>query len=148
MNATSCTRSQTRDGSVPRTWGTPHPLLVRAVKRPRTGSANLAGKMRRNAAGRQASNSISAVIEVVVAEFMDSLRSTGEGALPLVLALRPELPTRGVAEDDAEFARRERLQSTAERRFFRTIEPALRDALTRVFTLATRAGRRANVGAR
>jgi hypothetical protein len=89
-----------------------------------------------NAYGLQASSNISAVIEGVVAGFLDSLRSTGEGTLPLILAIRPELSTQDIAEDDPEFARCERLQSAAERRFFKTIEPALRAALVRVLTSA------------
>jgi hypothetical protein len=70
---------------------------------------------------------------------MDSLRSTGEGVLPIVLALRPELSMRGVAESDREFARRGRRQSAAEKQFFRTIEPDLREALTSVLGDAVRA---------
>jgi hypothetical protein len=72
---------------------------------------------------------------------MDTLQSTGEGTLPLLLAIHPELSTENVAEHDPEFVRRERLQSAAETRFFRTIEPALRGALTHVLTAATRDGR-------
>ena len=128
MNAKSCT-DETRDGSGPRTRRTPHPHTLRMVRRPAKGS---------NACGPQASGNISAVIEGVAAGFLDSLRSTGEGTLPLILAIRPELSTQDIAEDDPEFVRRERLQSAAERRFFKTIEPALRCVLTHVLTVASR----------
>jgi hypothetical protein len=79
---------------------------------------------------------------------MDSLRSMGEGALPLVLAIRPELSTQDIAEDDPQFARRERLQGAAERRFFKTIEPPLRAALVRVLTSAAHDLRHAHGDAR
>jgi hypothetical protein len=70
---------------------------------------------------------------------MDSLQSAGEGVLPIVLALQPELSTLDIPESDAEFARRERCQSAAERRFFRTIEAALRDALGTILARAAHA---------
>jgi hypothetical protein len=92
----------------------------------------------RDRAGKPASNSLSPVIRSVVADFVHSLRSTGEGALPLVLAICPELSTQDIAEDGPDFARRERLQSAAERRFFKRIEPPLRAALVRLLTSAAR----------
>src|SRR5258706_119132 len=144
MNTKSCTQPRTRDGGASRSAGSPQPRPLRVAERPRAGVANLASTMFRNGAGSRASTSLSPVIRSVVADFVDSLRSTGEGALPLVLTIRPELSTQDIAEDDPEFARRERLQSAAERRFFRAIEPALRAALIRVLTLATRNLRRAN----
>jgi len=113
--------------------------------RSRPSSAN---RRFRSGASRRAPNSLSPVIRSVVAGFVDSLRSTGEGALPLVLAIRPELSTQDIAEDGPEFARRERLQSAAERRFFKTIEPALRAALIRVLTPAARNLRHAHGGMR
>jgi len=100
--------------------------------------------MFRSRAGKRTSSNLSPIIRGVVADFIDSLGSIGEGALPLVLAIRPELSTQDIAEDGQEFARRERLQSAAERRFFKTIEPALRAALFRVLTSAARDFRHAN----
>jgi hypothetical protein len=88
------------------------------------------------------------IIAAVVDEYMDSLRSTGEGALPIVLALRPELSMRGVPESDGEFARRGRRQNAAETRFFRAIEPDLRQALTTILGDAVRAADGVNRGPR
>jgi hypothetical protein len=127
MNAKVCTGPETRESSASRSMGPRHPR-----QRP---SAN---RTFRNGVGRRTSNSLSPVIRSVVADFVESLRSTGEGALPLVLAIRPELSTQDIAEEGPEFARRERLQSAAERRFFKTIEPLLRAALARVLTSAAR----------
>jgi hypothetical protein len=79
---------------------------------------------------------------------MDSLQSAGEGVLPIVLMLQPELSTRGIAESDAEFARRGRRQSAAEKRFFRTIEVALRDALGAILDRAAHAAITGNAGLR
>jgi hypothetical protein len=93
---------------------------------------------------KRASTNLSRIIRSVVADFVDSLRSTGEGALPLVLAIRPELSTQDIPETGPEFGRRERLLSAAERRFFKTIEPSLREALVRVLTSAARDFRDAN----
>jgi hypothetical protein len=70
---------------------------------------------------------------------MHSLQSTGEGVLPIVLTLQPELSTRGLAESDAEFARRGRRQTLAEKRFFRSIETALRDAMGGILDRAAHA---------
>lgn len=84
-------------------------------------------------------NVLSPIVHQVVEGFMDSLRSAGEGVLPIVLVLQPELSTNGVAESDAEFARRGRRQSVAERRFFRSIEVALRDALGTILDRAAHA---------
>jgi hypothetical protein len=137
MNAKSCTQPETRDGGASRSTGSRHP-------RPRPRSANSADRMSRSGSGRRASNTLSPVIRSVVAGFLDSLRSTGAGALPLVLAIRPELSTQDIAEDGPEFARRERLLSAAERRFFKTIEPPLRAALVRVLISAARAFKNAN----
>lgn len=136
MNAKSCTQPTTRNGSASRSGS----------RRPRPGqrSANLGERVFRGRAGKRASDSLSPVIRSVVADFVDSLRSTGEGALPLVLAIRPELSTQDLAEDGPEFARRERLLSAAERRFFKTIVPPLRAALVRVLTSAARDFRHAN----
>jgi hypothetical protein len=100
--------------------------------------------MCRGRGGKRASTNLLPVIRSVVADFVDTLRSTGEGALPLVLAIRPELSTQRIAEDRPEFARRERLLSAAERRFFKTIEPPLREALVRVLTSAARDFRHVN----
>jgi len=129
MTAKSCTEEMRdgRGGKRTRPTAYPHPLRI--ARRPANGSG---------ACGAQRSGNISAVIEGVATEFLDSLRFTGEGTLPLILALRPELSTQGIAEDDPEFVRRERLQSAAERRFFKKIEPALRGALTHVLTVACR----------
>jgi hypothetical protein len=87
MNAKSCLQRTTSEGSASR-------------------FANSA--IFRGGAGRHASNGLSSVINDVVAGFMDSLRSTGQGALPLVLAIRPERSTENVAESDPDFVRRER----------------------------------------
>jgi len=100
--------------------------------------------MFRGRARKRVSTNLSPVIRSVVADFVDSLRSTGEGALPLVLAIRPELSAQDIAEDSPEFARRERLLSAAERRFFKMMEPTLRVALVRVLTSAARDFRHAN----
>jgi hypothetical protein len=78
---------------------------------------------------RQLLNALSPIVHQVLEGFMDSLQSTGEGVLPIVLVLQPELSTCGIPESDAEFARRGRRQAAAEERFFRTIEAALRNAL-------------------
>jgi hypothetical protein len=77
---------------------------------------------------------------------MDSLKSDGEGVLPIVLALQPDLSTNGIPESDAEFARRDSRQSAAERRFFRTIEATLRDALETILDRAARAAMRKIAG--
>jgi hypothetical protein len=77
---------------------------------------------------------------------MDSLKSDGEGVLPIVLALQPDLSTIRIPETDAEFARRERRQSAAERRFFRTIEATLRDALETILDRAAHAEMRRRAG--
>lgn len=119
MNAKSCNRPETRDGSASR-------------------SSNSTKGMSRGRARKRVSTNLSPVIRSVVANFVDSLRSTGEGALPLVLAIRPELSTQDIPENGPEFARRELLLSAAERHFFKTIEPSLRAALVRVLTSAVR----------
>jgi hypothetical protein len=132
MNAKSCTQpTTTRNGGSASRSGSRRP-------RPRQRSGNLAAEVSRDRAGKRVSNSLSPVIRSVVADFVDSLRSTGEGALPLVLAISPDLSTQDIAEDGPEFARRERLQSAAERRFFKRIEPPLRAALVRLLTSAAR----------
>ncbi len=125
MNAKSCKRPETRDGSASR-------------------SSNSTKGMFRGRGRKRASTNLSPVIRSVVADFVDSLRSTGEGALPLVLAIRPELSTQEIPENGREFVRRVRLLSAAERRFFKTIEPPLRVALVRVLTSAARDFRHAN----
>src|SRR4051794_35802910 len=89
--------------------------------------------------GRHPLKDLSPIVHQVIEGFMESLQSTGEGVLPIVLLLQPELSTHGIAESDAEFARRGRRQSAAERRFFRTIEAALRDAVETILDRATRA---------
>lgn len=124
MNAKSCKRPETSDGGASRSPSTKGMCRGRARKR--------------------ASTNLAPIITSVVAGFVDSLRSTGEGALPLVLAIRPELSIKSIAEDCPEFARRERLLSAAERRFFKTIEPPLRAALVRVLSSAARDFRNAN----
>lgn len=88
---------------------------------------------------RRSLNAISPIVHQVVEGFMDSLQSTGEGVLPIVLALQPELSTLGIPESDAEFARRERRQSAAEKRFFKTIEATLRDAIGTILGRAAHA---------
>jgi hypothetical protein len=128
MNAKRCTE-ETRDGGRARTRRTPPPHTLRIARRPAKGPSPC---------GPQASGDISAIIEGVATGFLDSLRFMGEGTLPLILAIRPELSTQDIAEDDPEFVRRERLQSAAERRFFKAIEPALRSALRHVLTVASR----------
>jgi hypothetical protein len=70
---------------------------------------------------------------------MDSLQSTGEGVLPIILALQPDLSTLGIPESDAEFTRRERRQTAAEKRFFRTIDAALRHAMETILNSAAHA---------
>jgi hypothetical protein len=62
------------------------------------------------------------------------MQSGGEGLLPLVLALNPQLSTAGLSEDDSEFDRIGRNQSAAEMRLFKQVEPALRQTITRVLT--------------
>jgi hypothetical protein len=91
---------------------------------------------------------MSAVITAVVDDYIDSLRTTGEGVLPIALALRPQLSMRGIAEGDAEFARRGRRQTAAEQQFFRAIEPELRQALTSILSNAVRAATGASRGSR
>jgi hypothetical protein len=91
---------------------------------------------------RQRMKALTPVVHQVVDGFIDSLKSDGEGVLPIVLALQPGLSTIGILESDAEFARRGRRQSAAERRFFRTIEATLRDALERILDGAARAAMR------
>src|SRR4051794_14506141 len=59
---------------------------------------------------RRPTHALSPIVHQVVEGFMDSLQSTGEGVLPIVLLLQPELSTHGIAESDAEFARRGRRQ--------------------------------------
>lgn len=109
-----------------------HPRRVQATRAARK-------TVRSKDAARQSVNALSPVVHEVVEGFMDSLRSNGEGVLPIVLALQPELSTRGIAESDTEFAVRERRQSAAEKRFFRTIEAALRDAMGTILNCAARA---------
>jgi hypothetical protein len=125
MNAKSCKRPETGDGGASRSSNST--------------KGTFSGRAR-----KRASTNLAPVIRSVVAGFVDSLRSTGEGALPLVLAIRPELSTQDIAEGGQEFARRERLLSAAERRFFKTIEPPLREALVRVLTWAARDFRHTN----
>jgi hypothetical protein len=91
-------------------------------------------------------NALSPIIHQVVEGFMDSLQSAGEGVLPIVLALRPELSTRGVRESDAEFVRRERRQSAAEKQFFRTMEAAIREAIGIVLVRAAHAALSSGAG--
>jgi hypothetical protein len=93
-------------------------------------------------------SALSPIVRHVVEGFIDSLQSTGEGVLPIVLMLQPELSTRGIAENDAEFARRERRQSTAEKWFFRTIEAALRDAIGTILDRAAYAAVSGGAGLR
>jgi hypothetical protein len=88
---------------------------------------------------RQSLNALPRIVHQVVEGFVESMQSNGEGVLPIVLVLQPELSTRGIPESDAEFARRGRRQSAAEKRFFRTIEPALRDALGTILDRAAHA---------
>jgi len=76
------------------------------------------------------SNIVSGVVDGLVAQ----MQSGGEGLLPLVLALNPHLGADGLDEADPEFDRRGRAQSAAERRFFRQVKPALRNAITAVLT--------------
>jgi hypothetical protein len=135
MNAKSCLQ-RTKEGRPSRSTGSRRPFPPDACRRSRESSANSA--IDRRGAGRRGSYGLSSVIDDVVAGFMDSLRSTGEGALPLVLAIRPKLSMQGVGEADCESVGRESLQSAAKSRFFKAIEPALRGALTRVLTVATR----------
>jgi hypothetical protein len=97
---------------------------------------------------RQLLNVLSPIVHQVVEGFMDLLQSTGEGVLPIVLVLQPELSTSGIAESDAEFVRRGRRQSTAEKRFFRTIEAALRDAMGTILDRAAHAAVRGGAGLR
>ena len=123
------TRSQSREaGGAPPTETT----------RRRLGQATDGGQetLRSQQPARQPVKALSPIVHQVVDGFMDSLQSTGEGVLPIVLVLQPELSTSGVAESDAEFARRERRQTAAERRFFRTIEAALRGAMETVLSRA------------
>jgi hypothetical protein len=110
---------------------------VKTAKGIRVGSA-IKGS-RASGAFHQDPDNLASIIAAVVDGFMDSLLSTGEGVLPIVLALRPELSMRGIAESDSEFARRGRRQSAAEKQFFRTIEPDLRQALTSILGDAVRA---------
>jgi hypothetical protein len=91
-------------------------------------------------------DTLSLLVHQVVEGFMDSLESTGEGVLPIVLALQPELSTDGIPESDAEFTRRERRKTGAEIRFFRTIEAALRDAMQTILDRAAHAAMRRRAG--
>jgi hypothetical protein len=91
---------------------------------------------------RQPTTALSLVVHQVVEGFLDALQSTGEGVLPIVLLVQPELSTDGIAESDVEFARRGRRQTAAERRFFRTIEATLRDAMETIFDGAARVAMR------
>ena len=88
---------------------------------------------------RQSFDAVPRIVHRVVEGFMESLQSTGEGVLPIVLMLRPELSTLGIPESDAEFARRGRRQTAAEKRFFKTIETVLRDALGTILDRAAHA---------
>jgi hypothetical protein len=124
MNGRSCLQSTDREGSALRCTRSRRPSPLRATERSQSGSANRGSGSVRGGSGSPTSNPLSPVIQGVVAGLMDTLQSTGEGTLPLLLAIHPELSTENVAESDPEFVRRERLQSAAETRFFRTIEPA------------------------
>jgi hypothetical protein len=75
-------------------------------------------------------------VRQVVSGLIAQMQSGGEGVLPIVLALQPELIANGVREDDPEFDRLGRYQSAAEARFFKQIEPALRKAITGVLSVA------------
>jgi len=98
------------------------PRTIQAMSRQRTA-------MRSKLPSCALSKALSSTIRHVVDGCIDSLQSNGEGVLPILLVLQPDLSTRGIPESDAEFARRGRRQSAAERRFFRTIEAALRESL-------------------
>jgi len=100
--------------------------------------------MRSKESMHQTANALSSVVHQVVGAFIDSLQATGEGVLPIVLALQPELSTHGIPESDFEFTRRGRRQTAAERRFFRTIETTLRAAMETILNRAVHAaiGRR------
>ena len=67
---------------------------------------------------------------------IEQMRSDGEGVLPIVLALHPELLATRVGENDAAFDYIGRQQSAAELRFFRQIEPSLRKVITAVLSVA------------
>lgn len=124
-----------------RATGLSHASTVKRAKPVRAGS-------RASGAFRGEPTNISGVIAAVVDGFIDSLQSNGEGVLPVVLALRPQLSMRGIAESDAKFARLGRRQSAAEQQFFRTIEPKLREVLTSILGDAVRAATYPNRGPR
>jgi hypothetical protein len=75
-------------------------------------------------------------VRQVVDGLIAQMRSEGEGVLPIVLALRPELLAAGVSENDPSFDRFGRQQSAAESRFFKRVEPSLRKAITAVLSVA------------
>ena len=128
MNPTRPSRSHSRQTSAALT-STTRRRPIQATDRMRRIRKPIVEAVGSKVPARQFLNALSPIVHEVVDGFMDSLQSTGEGVLPIVLVLQPELSTRGIAESDAEFARRGRRQSAAEKRFFRTIEVALRDAM-------------------
>lgn len=132
---------QSAVGSVTLATRLSHPTTVKRTKSGPAGS-------RASSAFHAEPMNMPGVIAAVVDGFIDSLQSNGEGVLPIVLALRPQLSMRGIAESDVEFARRGRRQSAAERQFFGTIEAELRQALTRILSDAVRAETGANQGPR
>jgi hypothetical protein len=130
MNPTRPTQSQRKASTAP--TGAAHLRPVQAEN----GRRN---DVRSKEPARQSLNALPRIVHQVVEGFVESMQSTGEGVLPIVLVLRPELSTRGIPESDAEFARRGRRQSAAEKRFFRTVEAALRDALGTILDRAAHA---------
>src|SRR4051794_20587378 len=111
MNSIHPVRSQSREVRGATQTETTHRHPVQAAD----GRRNA---VRSKEPARQSLKALSPVVHQVVEGFMDSLQSTGEGVLPIVLMLRPELSTLGIPEGDAEFARRGRRQTAAEKRFF------------------------------
>jgi hypothetical protein len=132
MNRTRTARSLNREANAAAPTETTHRLPAQATGVGRNG-------LRSNEPARQSLEALPSTVHQVVEGFIDSLQSTGEGVLPIVLILQPELSTCGIPESDAEIARRGRRQSAAEKRFFRTIEPALRDALGTILDRAAHA---------
>jgi hypothetical protein len=132
MNPTRCARSLNQEANGAAQTDTTRRHPVQATKGGRKVS-------RTKQPNRQLGKALSPIVHQVVEGFMDSLQSTGEGVLPIVLILRPELSTLGIPESDAEFARRGRRQTAAEKRFFRTIEAALRDAMGTILDHAAHA---------
>jgi len=138
MNPTRPPRSQRREDSAAPTGATRR-RPVRATNGAPKVRQLVTDSRRSEELLHQVVNSLSPIVHRVVDGFMDSLQSAGEGVLPIVLMLQPELSTHGVAESDVEFARRGRRQSAAEKRFFRTIEAAIRDALGTILDRAAHA---------